>query len=170
MKRPQPSEYYEYYGTYINRVPEGNILQILEQENKATARLLGGIAEEHAGYRYAPDKWSIKEVVGHLIDTERVFGYRALSIARADPAELPSMEQDDWAMASNADKRTLPELTLEFVAARQSHVALFESFDSEMWGRRGIASGYEFTVRTFPYILAGHEIHHRKVLIERYGI
>ena len=168
MKHPQTSEYHEYYGTYIEQVPEGNILQILEQENKATARLLSGIAEEHAGYRYAPDKWSIKEVVGHLIDTERVFGYRALSIARADPAELPSMEQDDWTMASNADKRTLQELTLEFVAARHSHVALFESFDSEMWGRVGIASGYEFTVRTFPYILAGHEIHHRKVLMERY--
>lgn len=168
MQRPEASEYFEYYGRYIEKVPEGDILSILESELAETLDLLDGLTEERANYRYAPGKWSVKEVIGHLIDVERLFSYRALSFARNDPAPLPSMEQEDWAKFNNASQRTLSELLMEFVAARRSSIAMFRSFDDGMWERQGTASGYRFSVRTFPYIIAGHERHHRGVLQERY--
>jgi hypothetical protein len=168
MERPQPSEYEAYYGTYIGRVPEGNVLELLERGIAESRDLLGGIPPTWETYRYEPGKWSVREVVAHVIDAERVFGYRALSIARADPAPLPSMDQDLWAANAHAANRPLASLLDELEHLRRSHVAMFAGFDAEVWGRRGVASGFEFTVRTFPYILAGHEIHHRRVLEERY--
>jgi uncharacterized damage-inducible protein DinB len=168
MQRPEANEYFEYYGTYIGKVPDGDILAILEAELGKTLGLLGVLSDEEADYRYAPEKWSIKEVLGHIIDTERLFSHRALSFARNDPAPLPSMEQDDWAKFNNASRRTLAELLDELSAVRRSTIALFRSFDAEMWMRRGTASGYDFSVRTFPWIIAGHEMHHRGVLEEVY--
>ena len=168
MHRPQPSEYDEYYGLYIGQVPEGNILELLERGLADNRALLGDLPTEWQTHRYQPGKWSVREVVGHVLDAERVFGYRAVSIARADPAPLPSMDQDVWAASSNAARRPLASLLEELEHLRRSHVAMFADFDQEMWGRRGVASGFEFTVRSFPYILAGHEIHHRRVLEERY--
>ncbi len=168
MKRPQASEHHEYYGRYINKVPDGDIIRILEDQVEETLALLAGVSPGQADYRYAPDKWSIKEVVGHVIDTERTFAYRALCFARKDPAHLPSFEQDQYAEFSNAASRTLPDLAEELRVVRKSHVALFKSFDETSWTRRGIASGFEFSVRTLPYVIVGHEIHHRQVLEERY--
>ncbi len=109
MKRPQASEHHEYYGRYINKVPDGDIIRILEDQVEETLALLAGVPPGQADYRYAPDKWSIKEVVGHVIDTERTFAYRALCFARKDPAHLPSFEQDQYAEFSNAASRTLPK-------------------------------------------------------------
>ena len=129
---------------------------------------LRAVPENQETYRYQDDRWSIREVIGHLVDTERLFSYRALSMARADPAELPGIDQDQWAVASNANERTLASLLEDFASVRASSVALFESFTGDIWDRRGKASGCEFTVRAFPYILAGHEIHHRRVLEELY--
>ena len=168
MKRPHPSEHAEYYGLYVNQVPDGDVLEILDEEVGRTVELLGGLPPEWETYRYEPGKWSVREVMGHVVDGERLFGYRALSIARADPADLPSMDQDQWAGSSNAGDRPLAALLDDLERARRSSIAMFESFDEEMWARRGMASGFEFSVRTFPYILAGHEIHHRRVLEERY--
>ena len=168
MRRPQPSEYEEYYGLYVGQVPDGDILQILADGVKRTVDLLGGVAPEQETFRYEPGKWSVREVVGHVVDVERVFGYRALSIARADPAALPGMDQDVWAAASNAADRPLARQLEDFRRARASNVAMFEGFDDAVWERSGTASGFPFSVRTFPWILAGHEIHHRRVLEERY--
>ena len=168
MQRPEASEYFEYYGLYIDKVPEGEILSILESELGETLNLLDGLPVERANYRYEPGKWSVKEVIGHLIDVERLFSYRALSFARNDPAPLPSMEQDDWAGFNNAAQRSLPDLLGELAAVRRASIALFRSFDDEMLARQGTASGYEFSVRTFPYIIAGHERHHRGILQDRY--
>ena len=168
MRRPAPSEYHEYYQRYIDNVPEGDIIALLPTELERTLALLERVPSEHADYRYQPEKWSIKQVVGHLIDSERMFAYRALCFARNDPARLPSFEQDPYAKFSNASRRSLPELGEELTYVRKSNVLLFKSFDEEMSTRRGIASDVEFSVRAFPYIVAGHEIHHRRVLEERY--
>jgi hypothetical protein len=168
MNRPHPSEYFEYYGRYVDLVPEGDVLVILAAEMQRTLDVLAGVGPDMADYRYAPEKWSVKEVIGHIIDAERVFGYRALHFARRDPAPLPSMEENDWARASNAATRSIRSLAGEFELVRRSHIALFKSFDEELSMLSGTASGYEFSVRTCPYLRAGHEIHHRGVLLDRY--
>ncbi|MGH9462730.1 MAG: DinB family protein [Vicinamibacteria bacterium] len=168
MQRPDPSEYHEYYHRYIDKVPEGDVIVLLSTELEQTLALLGRVPSERADYRYTSDKWSIKEVVGHVIDSERMFAYRALSFARNDPASLPSFEQEQYARFSNASRRPLRELAEELEWVRKSNLLLFKSFDEGMWTRRGIASDVSFTVRTFPYIIVGHEIHHRRVLEERY--
>lgn len=168
IEAPRPSEYYEYYGRYVDKVPEGNIITTLGREREKTLQLLSRIPPERGDYCYAPGKWSIKEVIGHIVDSERVFAYRALSFARRDPAQLPSMEQDDWAKTSNAGSRGLHDLMLEYDAVRQSSIALFGSFDEEISMLTGVASGYMFSVRSIAYIIVGHEIHHRVVLEDRY--
>lgn len=168
MQRPHPSEYGEYYGLYVGQVPDGNVFEILERGVSNTVALLGDLPRDWETYRYQPGKWSVREVVGHVVDVERLFAFRALSMARADPTPLPSIDEDRWAAASNADRRPLGSLLDDLAAARRSTLAMFAGFDQETWGRRGTASGFEFTVRSFPYIIAGHEIHHRKVLEERY--
>jgi len=114
IERPQPSEYNEYFGYYIGLVPEGDILEILQDELRTTLDLIARIPEDKETYRYAEGKWSIREVIGHLADAERVFQYRALAFARSDPAHLPSMEENDYARESNAHSRTLAELADEF--------------------------------------------------------
>lgn len=166
--RPEPTEYEPYYGLYIDQVPEGNVVELLESELEAMLGLLRAIPADREPFRYAEGKWSIREVVGHLIDTERTFGHRALVFARRDPARLPGIDQDEWANASNAYGRPLGELLDEFEHVRRGHVAMFGGFDESAGSRSGIASGCSFTVRSLAYILVGHEIHHRKVLRERY--
>jgi uncharacterized damage-inducible protein DinB len=166
--RPAQPECFEYYWRYIDKVPGGEVIDFLKSGLRQTLEVLGGLSEEQANYRYAPGKWSIKEVIGHVIDTERVFAYRALSFARGDPAHLPSMEQDDWAQASNAGQRSLTELLDDLEATRRCTIALFQSFDEEQTTLKGVASGYEFSVRSIVYIIAGHEQHHREVLEEHY--
>jgi hypothetical protein len=166
--RPDPSEYFEYYDTYIRRVPDRDVLSVLADSLEETLGLLDGIPVEFEEYRYAPGKWSLREVIGHIIDAERVFAYRALHFARRDPAPLPSMEENDYARASNAGRRHLSALLEELEAVRRSSILLFRSFDEDSLGLRGTASGCEFSVRSIPYIVAGHEIHHRSTLVERY--
>jgi uncharacterized damage-inducible protein DinB len=166
--RPTASEHDEYFGRYIGLVPEGDILEILDSERVETLTLLAGLSEEKSEYRYAEGKWSIREVIGHLIDSERMFQYRALCFARRDPAHLPSFEENDYAKESNAHQRPLAELAEEFDLVRRSSISLFKGFDEEMTARSGKASVFEFSVRSFAFILAGHEMHHRGVIVERY--
>ncbi|MDH3216556.1 MAG: DinB family protein [Candidatus Krumholzibacteria bacterium] len=168
LARPGPTEYVDYYERYIARVPEGDILHFIGDQISKTTELLGTIGEEKAAYRYARDKWSIKQVIGHLNDIERIFQYRALAFARSDKTPLPSIEQDDYVARANFDDRTLASLTDEYRWVRSSGLALFESFDDEILLRGGTASGCAFTVRAIPYILAGHDIHHIDVIRERY--
>ncbi|MEM7349622.1 MAG: DinB family protein [Acidobacteriota bacterium] len=168
LGRPLSSEYDAYYGLYIDQAPDGDILEILAAELTRTQQALVGLSAAAERFGYADDKWTVREVVGHLIDTEWTFAYRGLCFARADPAELPGFDQDAWARTSNAGRTPLPELLEAMACARRSSLAIFHGFDAATWLRRGIANGCEFTVRAMPYILAGHEIHHRRVLTERY--
>ncbi|MDX1501233.1 MAG: DinB family protein [Thermoanaerobaculia bacterium] len=168
MERPAPEEYHEYYRPYVALVPDGPILVTLERQLTDTLALLGGLDEERATHRYEPGKWSVKEVVGHLVDIERLFAFRALWFARRDPGEQPGMEQDDWVAAAGFDRRTLAELLAELRAVRRATLTLFHGFTEEDALREGIASGRRFTVRSLAWIAAGHELHHRGVLAERY--
>ncbi len=168
MRRPDTTEYADYYSLSVNQVPDGQVREILRRGSRLTARLLEGIPERWETYRYQPDNWSVREVMGHVVDVERLFSYRALSIARGDPAELPTMDQDQWMASSNAGQRILASLLDDLACARASSLAIFDSLADDAWDRRGVASGFEFSVRSFPYILAGHEIHHRRVLEEKY--
>lgn len=168
IQRPQRNEYADYYHTYISKVPEGDILEILQAQCNETTKKLAMIDEAKAEYRYAPGKWSIKEVAGHLIDTERLFSFRAMSFARNDPGPFPGMEQEDYIRYGNFNARTLADMTEEFRLQRQSNILLFRSFEDTVSLRRGMASGFEFSVRALVYIVAGHELHHFGILKERY--
>lgn len=168
MQRPQPGEYAPYYHNYIQQVPEGDILEILAAQRESTRELLHGLTEVQGDFRYAPGKWTIKELLGHLVDSERVFSYRAMAFARKDPAALPSMDQDIYVENGHFQRRTVPDLAGELYHQRSANILLFASFDEATGLRSGTASGFEFTVRCFPYIIAGHERHHIKVLREHY--
>ena len=166
--RPGADDHAPYYGVYVRQVPDGDVLETLARQVGSTVALLTPLDETQAAYRYAPGKWSVKEVLGHVIDVERVFAQRALHFARNDAAPLPSMEQDGWVKTGYFDRRTLASLLEEFSAVRQASLAMFHGFDSEAWVNSGSASGVGFTAGSIPYIIAGHELHHRKVLEARY--
>lgn len=168
LPRPTAADAAPFYFTYIDKVPEGDVLAILESGVAETRRLLAGLDPDRERHRYAPGKWSIREVVGHMVDAERVFGYRAFHVARGDVSPLPGMDEKDYAAASGADRRPLAELLDEFDLLRRAHLALFRALDAEAWGRTGTASGHAVRARALPFILAGHEIHHRGILAERY--
>lgn len=166
--RPDETEYVPEYVKYVSLVPEGNILSVLIGQMDETTALLLSIPEERAGFRYAPDKWSIKELVGHLIDSERIFSYRALRFARDDKTALPGYEQDDYIRGGSFDEVPLADLAAEFASVRQATVLLFKHLNDEAWARRGSANESEVSVRALAHIIAGHELHHRSVLRDRY--
>jgi hypothetical protein len=165
---PEATEYLPYYEKYVSLVPEGDILATLAGQLDSTQSLLRGIDEDKAGWRYAPDKWSIKELVGHVIDTERIFAYRALRFARNDRTELPGFEQDDYINHAGFDARRLDSIVQEFEFVRRANLLMLSHLDDAAWQRRGIASGGEVSVRALAYIMAGHERHHMEVLRSRY--
>ncbi len=167
-RRPAADEYHSFYGTYVGLVPPGDLLEILREAHLQTAKLLAPVDEAKALYRYAEGKWSLKEVVGHVADTERIFSFRALSFARLDPNSLPGMEQDPYVCAALFDRRPLKSLLEEWRHLRAANLELFGSWDEETLDRRGSASGFEFTVRALVHIVVGHELHHRRILEERY--
>jgi hypothetical protein len=166
--RPAAGDYADYYAGYVRRVPPGPILTILERQLEETLALLRPLEEEQAGFRYAPGKWSIREVVGHIIDTERILGVHALRFARGDGGPLPSFEQDDFVRSAGFDRRTLADLLEELRLVRASTIAFFRGLPAEALDRSGIEGGQRLVVRAVPFILAGHELHHRAVLLERY--
>jgi len=168
MKRPEANEYAEHYGKYIAKVPGTDVLSILESQRLQMLQLFAGRSERDGNFRYAPDKWTIKEVLGHVTDAERIFTYRALRIARGDQTPLASFEQDDYVKNGGFAGRTLADLVEEFGAVRGASVALFRSFDDAAWSKRGVASQKEVTVRALGFITAGHQIHHRVILEEQY--
>ena len=167
LPRPGPTEHAEYYQRYIDLVPDGDIVVTLREQIFRTLALLEGLTPEQQTFRYAPGKWSVREVVGHLLDTERVFAFRALAMARSD-VELPGMDQDEWASAANAHERSLADLCSEWLMLRQGNVHMFATLGEDDGARTGKASGFEFTVCTFPWIIAGHELWHRAGLERDY--
>lgn len=166
--KPATNEYAPYYDKYVSVVPEGDVVATLEQQLTATLELLRGLPEERGADRYAPDKWSIKEVIGHIADTERIMSYRALRIARGDTTPLPGFEQDGYITHGNFNARQLSDLAAEFETVRRATLFLFKNLSDEAWLRRGTASQNEITVRALAYIITGHELHHLEILRSRY--
>ena len=168
LARPADHEYAPHYAGYIARVPDGDILAQMERQMEETSAFLGQLEEARGAHRYAAGKWSIKEVIGHLADGERVFAYRALRFARADATPLASFDENAWVPQSGCDRRTLRDLAAEFRAVRMATLALAHSLTDEAATRTGVASGKTVSVRALIYMIAGHELHHLAILRERY--
>ena len=166
--KPAKSEFLPYYERYIALVPDGDVISTLANQIGETLALLRGLPASSSTYRYAPGKWSVNELVGHMIDSERLFAGRALRFGRNDPTPIPGFEQDDYVRNSSFDAYPLSELASELEAVRQSTLFLFRHMDEEAWTRRGIANNAEVSVRALAYIIAGHELHHREILNTRY--
>ena len=166
--RPDATEYPPFYARYVASVPEADVVAALRDSGRELDAALNAIPDARGGFRYAPDKWTIREVIGHMIDAERIFGYRALRLARGDATPLPGFEENDYARAAGSDARPLAELVDELRVVRDGTVRLFQSFPSEAWTRRGVVNGREVSVRALAYITAGHARHHLGVLRERY--
>ena len=166
--RPAASEYLPYYERYIGLVPEGDVVATLVNQMIETQSLLRALPASVATYRYAPDKWSVNELVGHMIDSERIFTSRALRFARNDPAPMPSFDQNDYVRNATFDSYPLADLASELEAVRHATIFLFRHMDEQAWSRRGVANNAEVSVRALAYIVAGHELHHREILSARY--
>ncbi|MFY9908110.1 MAG: DinB family protein [Terriglobales bacterium] len=166
--RAQPGEYAPYYERYISLVRRDDVLGELEEQRRQTLLLLSGRSEADGDLRYAPEKWSVKEVLGHMNDTERIMSYRALRIARGDATPLEGFEQDDYVRNGPFARLALEDLIEDYIAVRRATVSLFRNLDEAAWTRRGVANKSEVTVRALAYIIAGHELHHRGILEEKY--
>ncbi len=168
IHRPAVTEHPAFFTKYINCVPSDDLLQELEHNGKQTIATLKDVSEEQANFRYAPDKWSLKEVIGHMVDTERIMSYRALRIARGDVTPLPGFDENAYVSHSDSSERTLANLLNDFSIVRQATINLLEPLSNAAWSRVGVASNNEITVRALGFVIAGHELHHRNVIVERY--
>jgi len=166
--KPEATEHHPYYGRYIELNPEDDVLAALDAQMAETLAFLRSIPEERSGHRYAPEKWSIRQIVGHLIDAERVFAYRALRFARADVTPVPGFDENTYAPASGADARTYADLVDEYEALRRANMYFFRALDDAAWMRIGTANDAPISVRALAWILAGHGRHHANVIRERY--
>jgi uncharacterized damage-inducible protein DinB len=165
--RPAPGEYAPYYERYVSLVA-GDVSEALERQGAETASLIGGLSEEQGDARYEAGKWSAKELVVHLIDCERIFAYRLLRVARGDRTPIEGFDQDPYVANSNAGARTLQSLAEEFAHVRAATLSLVRSLDAAAWSRRGVANENEVSARALAHIIAGHELHHVRILRERY--
>ena len=168
--RPQPGEYAEFYANYVGKIPGDNIIQFLNEQLDSTTTLLRNLDEATGEKRYAEGKWSVKEVIGHIVDSERVFAYRALVFARGDHGPLPGFDQDTWMRQANFANSSMEDMAAEFAAVRQSTILLLQSLPPESWDRRGTANNKELTTRAAAYIIGGHAQHHLEILKARYQI
>ena len=167
-RRPDATEFSSYYGRYVAAVPEGDIVTVLRRDADEWQSMIAEIPEARGGHRYADGKWSIRQVIGHVSDAERVFSYRAFRIGRGDRTPLASFDQDDYVKTAASDDRTLSSLAVELRAVRESTLALFSSLPDEAWTRVGTASDNKVSVRALAYITAGHAQHHLRILKEQY--
>ncbi len=168
ISRPEPGEYAPYYDRYISLVSGADILNTLDAQRRQMLLLLSGRDDSDGNFRYAPDKWSAKEVLGHVCDTERIFAYRALRISRGDRTPMEGFEQDDYVLNGPFNLRPLAELIEDYIAVRRATLTLLRNLDEPAWLRRGIANKNEVSVRAIAYTVAGHELHHRRILEEKY--
>lgn len=166
--RPADNESHDYYKLYINQVEGNDFLQVLKDNLISTVGILNDLEPEKWEFRYAEGKWSIKEVMIHIMDTEQVFGYRAMRISRNDQTALPGFDQNDYVPYYDAENRTPQSIINEYTAFRLGTIAMFENFNEDMMGRFGKASDFDVSVRALAYMIAGHEIHHVRILKERY--
>ncbi len=166
--RPATTEYLPYYSRYIDLVTGDDVIATLKSQLRETIAFLNCISNEESMTRYAPDKWSVREVLGHMIDTERIFAYRALRIGRGDKTPLAGYEQDDYVRGGNFDKVRWSILMEEFDLVRRSNIAMFSGFTEEAWMRTGTANNATVSARALAWIIAGHELHHRNVIEDKY--
>jgi hypothetical protein len=169
-QRPASTEYAPYFEKYVKLVPEGDLLQLLSQQIKETTDLVRNITDAQGEYRYAPGKWSLKEVIGHMSDTERVMSYRLLRFARGDQTPLMGFDQDIYVNGAAFELHSVQDLLEELTAVRQATLYLLHGLTDEAWGRTGPVNNNEVTVKSLAYIIAGHELHHRKIIEEYYLI
>ncbi|HKK74609.1 MAG TPA: DinB family protein [Saprospiraceae bacterium] len=167
-KRPTPEEYHPFYKNYVQKVPEGDFLRVFEAESKDTEALLASLSGAQWNYSYAPGKWTLKELIVHMLDSERVFCYRALRIARGDTTRLPGFEQDDYIPTSEANDRSGDRILEEWKALRASTLVFLSNLTPAMIERQGTASGATVSVRALGYMTLGHELHHRAIIKDRY--
>ncbi len=168
QRRPQPGEFAPYHDTYISLVAGNDIVATLDDQRRQTLLLLSGRPESDGDLRYAPGKWTLKEVLGHINDTERIMAYRALRIARGDSTPLPGFEQDDYVRDGPFAHNSLPDLIEDYIAVRRATLTLFRNLEEKDWTRHGTVNGNNLTVRALAFIIAGHELHHRRLLEEKY--
>jgi len=168
LERPLDGEYAEWHAGYVALVPDGDVRDHLRTQVHETVALLSGASEDRAEQAHGPGKWTLKEVVLHMCDTERVFAYRLLRIARGDSTPLPGFEQDEWVPHSCANRRMVASLLLEYAAIRSATMQLIDSVPEEAWTRKGTADGKPVSARAMAYICAGHERHHVGIIRERY--
>jgi uncharacterized damage-inducible protein DinB len=168
LQRPTENEYPEYYQPYIKQVPNGELIQILQENLLAVITLFKGLTEEETNLRYAPGKWSVKEVLGHIIDTERIMTYRLLRVSRGDQTSLPGFNETDYVQAAQTHNLSMESILEDFKAARNAAITLIKNTPEKAWVNNGNANGMEITTRAIAYIIAGHEMHHRKIVEDRY--
>jgi hypothetical protein len=168
INRPEKDEYAPYYLPYVNAVPEGDIISILTKQLEDTKLLLKEVTEEQGKFHYAPGKWSIKEVVGHMTDTERIMAYRLMSIARGETVSLPGFDESLYVANSSFNDQAFEQLLEHFSVVRDSTLVLLQSLNEDAWLRKGLANNTGVTVRGIAYIIAGHAMHHCKIIKERY--
>jgi len=168
--QPEANEYAPYYERYVALARGGDILKTLDEQAEVVRRALHALPDAQAGFRYAPEKWSVREVVGHWTDTERVFAYRALAFARGEAAPLPAFDENEYARASGHDSIPLSGLVEEFGAVRSATLHLLRHLPQQAWARVGVASGKGVSVRALAFIVAGHVAHHMAILQDRYGV
>jgi uncharacterized damage-inducible protein DinB len=168
IARPQAGEYAPYYDRYISLIEDNDILRTLDQQRREMVLLLSGLSEAEGDFRYAPEKWSAKQVLGHVCDAERVFAYRALRIARGDATPMEGFEQDDYVKNGPFARHVIAEVIEDYIAVRRATISLLRSLEEAAWSRRGVANKNEVTVRALAYTIAGHEVHHRRILEQKY--
>ena len=166
--RPEANEFASYYSLYTDRITSDDVVAVLETQLTETVDFLTQISEENSRHRYAPDKWSMRQLLNHVNDTERVFLYRALWFGRGFSDELPSYDQEIAAAGANADDYSWASHVNDFRAVREATISFFRNLPADGWARSGVASGNQVTVRALAYIIAGHLAHHIAVLKEKY--
>jgi hypothetical protein len=168
LLKPSFSEYPEYYGRYINNLPDSEILDYYEKQTAEVLELFNNLTEDQLQYKYAPKKWSVIEVLGHLIDSEIIMGYRSLIYARQDKSNLHMYDHDKYVETGFFNDIESNLIINHFAAVRKSNISLFKTFTNEMWLQKGLTGGKEFTARAIPFIIVGHTNHHISVIQEKY--
>ncbi len=166
--KPDPSEYSPGVAEYVSRLPERDMIATLESQLEETLALVSGLSDKQADHRYAPEKWSIREIIGHLSDAERVFSYRAMRFARGDKTPLPGFDENEYMRHSPFSQVPLPDLLSELTSLRRATIHFFKNLDDDALMRSGPANGFNTTVRALAFIIAGHENHHQEILRKRY--
>src|SRR6478609_3087308 len=168
MTKPDLPNVPPFYMTYVKLVKDADMFEALKESNRVTLKLVRSIPENKGEFRYQPEKWSIKELLCHMIDAERIFAYRALRFSRNDQTPLPGFEEKDYAPEANAHNRSIESIANEMEHVRLSSIDLYSSFSDKMLSRTGKANNTEISVLNLGFIISGHETHHRNILLERY--